>query len=217
MALASDGRLVALRESHDSSYAHSEKLTLYVQQVLNEAGVEAKELDAVCVAKGPGSYTGLRIGVSAAKGLCYGVGVPLLSVDTLRSLALWTLECISSEERNRLHIIRPMIDARRMEVYTAGFDRQGEPLTPISATVVDAGGFSNELSLGPVLFVGDGAEKCQAVLTHPNALFHTDLLPSARGMFQIAEKMLSAGMTEDVAYFEPYYLKDFVAGRPAGQ
>ncbi len=214
VALATDGQLTAIRESHHTAYVHSEKLTVFIQEVLQEAGLRASELDAVCVAKGPGSYTGLRIGVSAAKGLCYAVGIPLLAVDALQSLAMFGAMSVSEEERAGLSVIRPMTDARRMEVYTAPFDRDGKALAPIAAVVVEGQSFAEELEQGPVLFVGDGAAKCRDTLVHPNALFRADILPSSRGMFLLAEEKWGAEDTEDVAYFEPFYLKDFVAGKP---
>lgn len=215
MALTADGALLTLREAHDSTYSHAEKLTVFIQEVLRDAGITAKELDAVCVAGGPGSYTGLRIGVSAAKGLCYAVGIPLLTVDALQSLAHHALSTISAEEKHGLRIIRPMIDARRMEVYTAAFNMQGNQLTTIEAVIVDNDSFYDELTTGPVLFVGDGAQKCREVLTHRNARFRADLFPSAQGMFALAAGKLAAGEVEDMAYFEPFYLKEFVAGKKA--
>lgn len=215
MALATDGAVTALRERHDTAYSHAEQLTVFIQELLAEAGITARDLDAVCVASGPGSYTGLRIGVSAAKGLCYAVGIPLLAVDALQSLAHHALATLSAEEKHGLRTVRPMIDARRMEVYTAAFDMHGHPLTAITAMVIDAHSLTDELTTGPVLFVGDGAEKCQEVITHPNARFRADLPPSAQGMFTLAEGKLAAGEVEDVAYFEPFYLKEFVAGKKA--
>jgi tRNA threonylcarbamoyladenosine biosynthesis protein TsaB len=212
VALAVDGKVIALRESHDSTYSHSEKLTVYIEVLLHEADLVPSQLEAVCVASGPGSYTGLRIGVSAAKGLCYALEIPLLAVDSLHSLALWTIQHLSSEERQSIVAIRPMIDARRMEVYAAAYDLQGVLQAPIAAIIVDEQSFTDELSQGPVLFVGDGAEKCSPHLAHPNARFHPDIRPSARGMVALAETKLAQGLVEDTAYFEPYYLKDFVAG-----
>ncbi len=212
VALAVDGKVIALRESHDSTYSHSEKLTVYIEVLLHEADLVPSQLEAVCVASGPGSYTGLRIGVSAAKGLCYALEIPLLAVDSLHSLALWTIQHLSSEERQSIVAIRPMIDARRMEVYAAAYDLQGVLQVPIAAIIVDEQSFTDELSQGPVLFVGDGAEKCSPHLAHPNARFHPDIRPSARGMVALAETKLAQGLVEDTAYFEPYYLKDFVAG-----
>jgi tRNA threonylcarbamoyladenosine biosynthesis protein TsaB len=214
VALATDGIRTALRETCDEAYAHSEKLTVYIEEVLHEADVAARALDAVCVAKGPGSYTGLRIGVSAAKGLCYALGIPLLAVDSLQSLTLYAISQLNYEERESVLTVRPMVDARRMEVYSAAFDMQGQHRTDIAPHIIDNASFLEELTEGKVLFIGDGAAKCQGIITHPNALFRPDILPSARGMFTIAEQRLAAGVTEDVAYLEPFYLKEFVAGKP---
>lgn len=213
VALATDGGLTALRELHDMTYSHAEKLTLFMGEVLAEAGTTSSGLDAVCVVSGPGSYTGLRIGVSAAKGLCYAMDIPLLSVNALQSLAHFALDTVDPNELETVHCIRPMIDARRMEVYSAAFDLRGNPVTGVAAVVVDGDSFRDELDRGPVLFIGDGAAKCQSVITHPNAIFRADILPSAQGMFALAERKLATGEIEDVAYFEPYYLKDFVAGK----
>lgn len=214
VALATDGRLTAIRESHDPTYGHAEKLTLFMRQVLDEAGISPTALDAVCVAKGPGSYTGLRIGVSAAKGICFAADIPLLSVDALQSLAHLAISSLDDEERKSIRTVRPMIDARRMEVYSAAFDIEGSPLTGIASTVVDGDSWWDELESGRVLFVGDGVAKCRETIVHPNAIHRADILSSARGMFMLAEQRFAAGQVEDVAYFEPFYLKEFVAGKP---
>jgi tRNA threonylcarbamoyladenosine biosynthesis protein TsaB len=212
VALALDGTVIALRESHDTTYSHSEKLTVYIEEVLREADFVPSQLEAVCVASGPGSYTGLRIGVSAAKGLCYALEIPLLAVDSLHSLALWTIQHLSVEEMQTIATIRPMIDARRMEVYTAAYDLQGVLQAPIAAVIVDEQSFIHELTQDPVLFVGDGAEKCRLHLAHPNARFRSDIRASAKGMIALAEHNLAHNRIENTANFEPYYLKDFVAG-----
>jgi len=214
VGLATDGRLTALRELHDSTYSHAEKLTVYMAEVLADAGLLTSDLDAVCVARGPGSYTGLRIGVSAAKGLCYAMDIPLLSVDALQSLAHFALYTVDPNELETVRCIRPMIDARRMEVYSACFNLEGNPIKGVEAVVVDSDSFRDELDRGPVLFIGDGAAKCKSVIVHPNAFFREDILPSAQGMFMMAEWRLAAKETEDVAYFEPFYFKHFVAGKP---
>lgn len=213
VAVAKDGKLIALRESHDRSYAHSEKLVIYIDEALTEASLKATELDAVCVASGPGSYTGLRIGVSAAKGLCYAVKIPLISASSLESMAAWAKEKYADEIADS-SILCPMIDARRMEVYLQQFSVDLNPVSEISAEIIDSSSFESQLALGQMVFLGDGAAKCKGVIDHSNALFLDDFNPSARGMFQIAEAKYYAEDFEDVAYFEPYYLKDFVAGKP---
>ena len=178
----------------------------YVKEVLE--GLSVKDLDAVCVGKGPGSYTGLRVGVSTAKGLCFGAGIPLLSAGTLDVLV---------SEAHRLgvvpdgcrHIV-PMVDARRMEVYAAVFTPDGRQLTDTAPVIVDASSFAAELTAGPVLFIGDGALKCREVLTSANAFF-AQAYPTAMAMAPLAETAYNEKRFEDVAYFEPFYLKDFVA------
>jgi tRNA threonylcarbamoyladenosine biosynthesis protein TsaB len=203
---------VSSRESHDQQYSHSEKLVVFINEVLNDAQTTAKQLDAVCVASGPGSYTGLRIGVSAAKGLCYGVEIPLLAVSALESMARWARENYPEETDN--HTLCPMIDARRMEVYQQQFSDQLIAMTDISAEIIDEDSFAKQLANNKVVFFGDGAAKCKEVIQSSNAEFLDHFLPSARGMIDIAEKKFEDGDFEDVAYFEPYYLKDFVAGKP---
>lgn len=213
VAISKSGQTIALRESHDESYAHSEKLVVYINQALQESNLERSDLDAVCVAKGPGSYTGLRIGVSAAKGLCYGLDIPLISVGSLTSIAHWaTVQFPEVIEDSSF--ICPMIDARRMEVYTQLFDAELNDLTPVTAEIINESSFRNQLEQGKVVFLGDGAAKCKEVIDHPNAVFLDDFKTSARGMIKLAEHKLSTERFEDVAYFEPYYLKDFVAGKP---
>ena len=178
----------------------------YVKEVLE--GLSVKDLDAVCVGKGPGSYTGLRVGVSTAKGLCFGAEIPLLSAGTLDVLV---------SEAHRLgvvpdgcrHIV-PMVDARRMEVYAAVFTPDGRQLTDTAPVIVDASSFAAELAAGPVLFIGDGALKCREVLSCPNAFF-AEAFPTAMAMAPLAEAACTQKRFEDVAYFEPFYLKDFVA------
>jgi len=178
-----------------------------VKEVLDAQGISVKDCDAVCVGSGPGSYTGLRVGVSTAKGLAFGAGKPLLAVGTLDILAQSAI--CHSEQSEESHII-PMVDARRMEVYTAVYSSAGERLTPIEAKVIDGESFADYLSAGPVLFVGDGALKCREVIRHPKAEFR-EAAPLARFMAPLAQKAYAEGRFENLAYFEPFYLKDFVA------
>ena len=179
----------------------------FVKEILDEKGLTVKELDAVCVGKGPGSYTGLRVGVSTAKGLCFGAGLPLLAVGTLDALV---------GEAHRLGVVPegcryivPMVDARRMEVYTAVFTPDGRQLTETKPAIVDADSFSAELAEGPVLFIGDGALKCREALSSENAHFAA-AFPTAMAMAPLAEAAYHEKRFEDVTYFEPFYLKDFV-------
>ncbi len=206
-ALAEDGVVTAFRICGEPRM-HAALTAPSVQEVLNEKGLAVKDLDAVCVGKGPGSYTGLRVGVSTAKGLCFGAGVPLLSAGTLDVLV---------SEAHRLgavpdgcRAIVPMVDARRMEVYAAVFTPDGQQLTETKPVVVDADSFAAELAEGPVLFIGDGALKCREAIQSANAHF-AEAFPTAMAMAPMAEAAFHEKRFEDVAYFEPFYLKDFVA------
>jgi tRNA threonylcarbamoyladenosine biosynthesis protein TsaB len=205
--------LLALKESHDPSYTHSEKLIVHADEAIRSAALRSSELSAICVSKGPGSYTGLRIGVSAAKGLCYGLGIPLLSVGSLESMAHWASANFMLQLKGASFLC-PMIDARRMEVYSQLFDVSLCPINAVSAEIIDDQSFSSELDKGKVVFFGDGAQKCRETIQHQNAVFLDGFNPSACGMIALAEAKFAAAQLEDVAYFEPFYLKDFVAGMP---
>ena len=204
-ALEEDGKVTAYLE--EGGRAHASRLAPMIKEIMDGRGLALKELDAVCVSKGPGSYTGLRVGASTAKGLCFGAGIPLLAVGSLDALVWGALADGSSDG---CKFIVPMIDARRMEVYTAVFDASGRQLTPTEAKVVEPGSFAEELAAGNVLFIGDGAEKCRDMLGCEGARF-VGRSPDARGMAAPAEALLKDGKTENVAYFEPFYLKDFTA------
>lgn len=218
VALAKDRKVLALREVNQG-YTHSENLTVFTDQVLKEAGCSFAELDAVVVSKGPGSYTGLRIGVSAAKGFCFALDKPLIAVNTLRSMAYGVRSTMDpsialSEEKTTGNgiLLCPMIDARRMEVYCAFYDLDNNEIRPTSAEIIAADSFSDLLEDNKVIFFGDGSSKCRQTLTHPNAVFLDNAFPSAAYLVQLAEDKFQDKKFEDVAYFEPYYLKDFVAG-----
>jgi tRNA threonylcarbamoyladenosine biosynthesis protein TsaB len=213
VAISRNGDMLALQESQDQSYAHSEKLVVYIDEVIKQAKLKPSDLDAVCVSKGPGSYTGLRIGVSAAKGLCYGLGIPLLSVGSLESMAYLAKTNFENELAD-VSFLCPMIDARRMEVYMQLFDAGLNQLQAVSAEIIDEQSFSSELEKGKIAFFGDGATKCKETIRHSNAVFLNDFKTSASGMIPLAEAKSVNKQFEDVAYFEPYYLKDFVAGKP---
>lgn len=201
VALAEDGVIVARRRCEEPRMQASLTAPL-VKEVLDEARLGVKDCDAICVSKGPGSYTGLRVGVSTAKGLAFGAKLPLIAIGTLDVLA--------AGAQGFEGLIIPMIDARRMEVYTAVFSPEGKQITPVEAKVIDGQSFAEELAAGPVLFIGDGALKCREVLTHPNARFR-EAWPEAEAMAGLAQKAWDEKRFEDLAYFEPYYLKDFVA------
>lgn len=211
VALARDGEMIALRES-DLGHDHARKVGVFTQELLREHDIAPDELDAVAVGKGPGSYTGLRIGVSFAKGMCYALGIPLISVDSLRSLAACLVEeheaGIIDVENWDDTILCPMIDARRMEVYAELFDTSLVPQSEVVAEVVtDKSFFEVQLRRKKLLIFGSGAEKCMGVLEWAD---YAEVAPSARGLCAEAERKLQAGEKEDVAYFEPFYLKDFV-------
>ena len=211
VALARDGEMIALRES-DLGHDHARKVGVFTQELLREHNISPDELDAVAVGKGPGSYTGLRIGVSFAKGLCYALNIPLISVDSLRSLAACLVEeheagIVEVEDWDNT-MLCPMIDARRMEVYAELFDTNLAPQSEVVAEVVtDKSFFDVQLMRKKLLIFGSGAEKCQGVLEWAD---YVEIAPSARGLCAEAERKLQAGEVEDVAYFEPFYLKDFV-------
>lgn len=207
VALAADGRIAARRES-DTPNAHSTQLQVFIDEVLKECSLSPRDLGAVCVSAGPGSYTGLRIGVSAAKGFCYALSIPLLSAPTLLSMA--ALYYRRHPEYQGL--ICPMIDARRMECYTMVVNPALEVLRHTQADIIEPGLYDTYLDRGEVLFIGDGAAKTIDLLgTHPNFLYDDTFRPSAEGLLDIALDKLQRGQVEDVAYFEPFYLKDFVA------
>ncbi len=201
VALSRDGEVIAIRESHEGR-DHARLVATFVDELLREMGVKATELSAVAVNKGPGSYTGLRIGVSLAKGLCYGANIPLIGVSSLESLVA---EC--EKESGSGATLIPMIDARRMEVYMQMFDAEGKALGDVEAKVVDESSFAQLRDKGEVILFGNGAAKCAEVLPWAKIV---DLSPSARGVAQVAHKKLESEEFEDVAYFEPFYLKEVV-------
>jgi tRNA threonylcarbamoyladenosine biosynthesis protein TsaB len=208
VAMAQDGKLLSIRES-GGSYTHSENITVFIDEVIRETGVSLNHIDAVAVSKGPGSYTGLRIGVSTAKGLCFALNKPLIAVNTLLSLANNFLT--TNYKPQTTNLLCPMLDARRMEVYCAVYDSALNEVVPTAAVIIDANSFEDILETNSVYFFGNGAMKCQSVLQHPNAIFVEDVYPSAAAMISLSEKLFAENKFEDTAYFEPFYLKDFVA------
>lgn len=213
VALASDGQVLAYKEINARN-VHAEVITLYIDELMTSAGLGYAHLDAVAVSCGPGSYTGLRIGVSTAKGLCYAVDKPLISVDTLTAMAKGIVAKINI---NPDALLCPMIDARRMEVFTTVLDQQGAVIKPTSADIIDEKSFADLLADHQILFFGDGAAKCEAALgSNANASFITDFVNSAVDMTIIAADKFHNSEFVNVAYFEPFYLKDFIAGKPAG-
>lgn len=210
VGVARDGELISLRES-DEGRDHAKKVGVFVDELLRETGISPDELDAVAVGMGPGSYTGLRIGVSFAKGLCYGLGIPLVAVGSLDAMAAVAIEDndagILDVDNWENAVLCPMVDARRMEVYTRLFDAKGNALSDVTAEVVTEQTFADVRCERQLVMFGNGAAKCREVLHDAT---YINITPSARGLARLAEQRLSAGQTEDIAYFEPFYLKDFI-------
>ena len=203
VSLSKDGETLVLKEDNSAGYSHAETLHVYIKDVFEEAKISTKDIDAVAVSKGPGSYTGLRIGVSSAKGLCYALNKPLISVSTLESLA--------HQVKVSEGIIISMLDARRMEVYSAVFNHKHEQVRDIKAEILTEESYADLLKENKVYFVGNGVVKTKQLINHPNAVFIEGKLPSANEMSLLSELKYKKSDIEDVAYFEPYYLKDFVA------
>jgi len=203
VALSNSGIVVGLKEDNNSEYSHAERLHVYIDEVLKTAKVTIDQLEAIAISKGPGSYTGLRIGVSAAKGLCYALSIPLISVPTLEALA--------HQVEAPKGVIIAMLDARRMEVYSAIYDSDYNEIRPTEAEVLTSESYDDLLELSPVYFIGNGVAKTKDIITHKNALFIEDKLPSAKQMCALSYDKFNKNDFEDVAYFEPFYLKDFIA------
>ena len=208
VALSQDGECLMSKECFERS-SHGTVLGPFVDEAVSFADSHAIPIDAVAVSQGPGSYTGLRIGVSTAKGLCYGRKLKLLAVPTLQLLCVPLL--LRHDELPDDALFCPMLDARRMEVYSAIYDRALRDVKPISADVIDETSYREYLDGHKVVLFGNGAAKCQPLLQHPNALFVDNIQPLAKNMFPLAEKTFAMEKFEDVAYFEPFYLKEFVA------
>ena len=210
VAVSEDGQCIFSKEDFNGPN-HAVVLGSCVDEALSFADSHAIPVDAVAVSSGPGSYTGLRIGVSMAKGICYGHGIKLLSVPTLK---LMCVPILLREMIEDAALLCPMLDARRMEVYAAIFDRSLREIRPTQADIVDENTYKVLLDRQPIYFFGNGAEKCKEVIRHPNARFLADIHPLAKWMMPLAERKMMNGEYEDVAYFVPYYLKDFVAKMP---
>ena len=210
VALANKGVLIGVLQSSDAR-SHATQLTVLIDQLCKQVGVELNQLNAVSVSKGPGSYTGLRIGVATAKGLCYGLDKPLISVNTLESYTSQLLAETPPDSLPLSGLICPMVDARRMEVYNALFDQQKNWVRDTKAEIITASSFEDELKQHPIIFFGDGASKCKEVLQpHSNSLFIDDFIPSATGQIELAYNFYQKHQFEDIVYFEPFYLKEFV-------
>lgn len=204
VSLAKDGKTLLCKEIAEQNFSHAEKLHVFIEEICNETGVALKDLNAVAVSQGPGSYTGLRIGVSAAKGFCYALSIPLIAVDTLLLLA--------NKIQINEGIVIPMIDARRMEAYTAIYDFNYVKIRETKAEVIDAHSYQDVAE--QIHLVGDGAMKFQSLLTDSKFHFYPDIeFPSANEMSAVSYENYVKGDVVDVAYFEPFYLKDFVLNR----
>jgi tRNA threonylcarbamoyladenosine biosynthesis protein TsaB len=204
VAIAVDGELKTIREENNQQYSHAEKLHVFIEEVLNNANLDKSRLNAVAVSKGPGSYTGLRIGVSAAKGLCFALDIPLISTFTLEVL----VQQVVCED---CYII-PLLDARRMEVYSAVFNSEKKQIRETKAEILDENSFSDYLNERKTIFIGDGSNKFESLCKHENAVFHKDAIPSSAEMAAMAEAKYKISDFENVAYFEPFYLKEFILG-----
>ena len=212
----SEGRIIKNLKENKEGKSHASKLAVFIDQVLKDEKLSVQDLDAVSISKGPGSYTGLRIGVSTAKGLCYGAELPLVSVHTLQALSQFLIE--HSDEYNlqitdNVYLV-PMIDARRMEVYSAVLNANNEFERNVRAEIIDANSYKEMLEERPVIFFGNGAQKCKELIIHENALFVDDIEFSAVNMVTLSNQQFANKAFEDVAYFEPFYLKDFRATTP---
>ncbi len=210
VALSENGTCL-FSKSNAEGMNHAALLSVFIAEALEVLKPTGKKPDAVAVSSGPGSYTGLRIGVSTAKGLCYGYGIPLIAVSTLEVLTAQALQQAKDAENA---LFCPMIDARRMEVYAAFYDAKGEMKREISADIIDSNSYAEILAYQPVYFFGNGAEKCKATLTHSNARFIDNLVPLAENMIAFAEQAFAENNFVDVAYFEPFYLKEFQTTTP---
>lgn len=213
VAYSEDGKVIASKELFQVN-SHASNLTVLIEELFSlDETPEVKDLDAVAVSSGPGSYTGLRIGVSTAKGICYALNKPLIAIDSMHILTQPIVENYADNKESS-PLFCPLMDARRMEVYTAMFDKALNLKEEISAKIVDEETFSTWLTDKQVVFFGNGADKCKEVINHKNAIFVDDCHPLAKNLAPLAEKSFAQGKFEDVAYFEPFYLKDFVATTP---
>ncbi|MBN2484695.1 MAG: tRNA (adenosine(37)-N6)-threonylcarbamoyltransferase complex dimerization subunit type 1 TsaB [Bacteroidales bacterium] len=212
-AIGEGNSIIALRESADDR-SHAVKLAAFIDELFKEASIEPGQLSAVAISMGPGSYTGLRIGVSMAKGLCYGAGVPLIAVPTLQAMCYGVPKSFLDENNLNDFYYCPMLDARRMEVYTAIYNQLFFECKETSAEIIGLNSFSHFLQEKPVIFFGTGAEKTQEIISAPNAYFFNNFKHSSKNMLSIANLLYSHSSFQNVAYFEPFYLKDFIATVP---
>lgn len=212
IALSKDGKLIDKRESYEPN-SHSRLLTIFIEDLFKTNKIDFKDLKAIAVSEGPGSYTGLRIGVSTAKGLAYSLGIPLIAIDTLQIMSQGVLSS-GLDIENLNPVLCPMIDARRMEVYTAFYDIELNKISETTNLIIDKYSFQTPLQYRPIVFFGNGAEKCKKVITHPNAIFIDNINALAKNMISLSYEKFKNNNFVDVAYFEPFYLKPFIATVP---
>lgn len=204
VSISKNGEIIGLKEDFNNNYSHSERLHCYIEDLISECNIKLNKLDGIAVSKGPGSYTGLRIGVSAAKGLCMSLGIPLISVNTLESLA--------HQIEDDCDTIISMLDARRMEVFSSVYSKNKEQIRKTKAEILDERSFSEYANTGKICFIGNGVKKYKEICPYPNAEFLENNQPSAKEMGPLAYAKFLKKEFEDLAYFEPYYLKDFILG-----
>lgn len=203
VSISKNGKLLVLKEYNSEGYSHSEKLHVFIKEAIEEASLRMSDISAIAVSKGPGSYTGLRIGVSAAKGLCFSLDIPLISIPTLESMA-------HQFKTEKDVLLIPVLDARRMEVYSCVFDEDYKEIRETRAEIIDENSFREYVAHSKVILLGSGAEKCKELLTNSNFSFGTDVVPSSKEMVALSYEKFENSDFENVAYFEPYYLKDFM-------
>ena len=212
VSLAKDGKLISKKENNEGK-SHASLLTVFIEEIFKETEFSISKLDAVAVSKGPGSYTGLRIGVSTAKGIAYAAEIPLISVSTLQAMAIGVSKNYKTV-KNEKTLFCPMIDARRMEVYSAFYNTDNKIIKEISADIIDGDSYRDFLLKNKLVFFGNGASKCKEVISSEKAEFIDNVICSSENMLELSEKAFNNSYFEDVAYFEPFYLKNFVATIP---
>ncbi|MDA3953533.1 MAG: tRNA (adenosine(37)-N6)-threonylcarbamoyltransferase complex dimerization subunit type 1 TsaB [Bacteroidales bacterium] len=217
VSVSLNGIIQGIRESSEEK-THAKLLTIFIDQLLKELNYKIDDFDAIAVSKGPGSYTGLRIGVSTAKGLCYAKDIPLIAINTLQAMANGMILRLKSKvisfDDFKNSVLVPMIDARRMEVYSAFFNFKGEFTRDVKAEIIDENSYMDILSIQKMIFFGDGSEKIREIIKHENAIFVSNFHPSSDSMVSLSELAFQNNEFENAAYFEPFYLKDFVATIP---
>lgn len=211
VCIAADGKILSSRFNNENK-SHAALLTVFIDEILKETKILPHQINAVAVSMGPGSYTGLRIGVSAAKGLAFGTGAAIIGISTLQSMTYGAINSFDNKfDNNKDLLFVPLLDARRMEVYSAVFNNKGEIIRDVAAEIIDKTSFSNELENNNIVFFGNGSEKCKDIISGKDRIFINDFKMQAENLVELAFQKLEKKMFENLAYFEPYYLKDFIA------